>query len=147
VAAEQQRTTGKHQIVVAATQAAVVGLWDQARLARVLVNLLSNAIKYSPAGGEVRVSVGRQEDAAGAWAVLAVQDHGVGIPVSDLSRIFERFQRGGNVAAIGGTGIGLAGARQIVAQHGGSIGVESHEGVGSTFTVRLPLDEGDGVIG
>jgi PAS domain S-box-containing protein len=143
VAAEQQRTTGKHQIVVAADQAAVVGLWDQARLARVLVNLLSNAIKYSPAGGEVRVSVGRQEDAAGAWAVLAVQDHGVGIPPDDLPHIFTRFTRARNVQAIKGLGLGLFSVQQIVEQHGGTVTVASEEGRGSVFTVRLPLTEPD----
>jgi PAS domain S-box-containing protein len=146
-AAKVQRGATRHVVRVEAAMPTLVGEWDRARLARMLANLLGNAVKYSPRGGEIVVRVNQVHDAAGSWAVLAVQDHGVGIPVSDLSRIFERFQRGGNVAAIGGTGIGLAGARQIVAQHGGSIGVESHEGVGSTFTLRLPLDEGDGVIG
>jgi K+-sensing histidine kinase KdpD len=68
------------------------------------------------------------------------QDKGIGIPSGDLSRIFERFKRGSNVSeAVPGSGIGLAGVKQIVEQHGGSIEVESREGEGSTFTVRLPL--------
>jgi signal transduction histidine kinase len=72
--------------------------------------------------------------------VLSVQDKGIGIPSGDLSRIFERFKRGSNVSeAVPGSGIGLAGVKQIVEQHGGSIEVESREGEGSTFTVRLPL--------
>jgi two-component system phosphate regulon sensor histidine kinase PhoR len=59
-----------------------------------------------------------------------------------LERVFQRFQRGSNVAQrIGGTGIGLASARHIVESHGGSIGVESEEGQGATFVVRLPIDE------
>ena len=69
-----------------------------------------------------------------------VRDHGLGIPAADLPRIFERFQRAGNVVGcIPGAGIGLISARQIVAQHGGTIGVQSVEGAGSSFTVRLPL--------
>ena len=76
----------------------------------------------------------------GEWAVLAVRDRGIGIPAADLPRIFERYHRAANAAGqFAGTGIGLAGARQIVEQHGGAIAVESAEGAGSTFTVRLPL--------
>jgi len=142
-AAEIQRSTTRHVVRVEAATPTLVGEWDRGRLARVMANLLGNAVKYSPGGGEIVIRVGQVHDANGDWAVLAVQDHGVGIPAGDLSRIFERFQRGRNVAAIGGTGIGLAGAKQIVVQHGGTIGVESDEGVGSTFTVRLPV----GVIG
>jgi PAS domain S-box-containing protein len=143
VAVEQQRTTANHQVVVAADQAALVGLWDRARLARVLVNLLSNAIKYSPGGGEVRVAVSRQQDRAGAWAVLAVQDHGVGIPADDLPHIFTRFTRARNVEAIKGLGLGLFSVQQIVEQHGGTVTVASAEGAGSVFTVRLPLPAPD----
>ncbi|MGE3599462.1 MAG: sensor histidine kinase [Dehalococcoidia bacterium] len=72
--------------------------------------------------------------------MIQVQDEGIGIPPADLPHIFERYQRGANVAGrIAGTGIGLAGARQIVELHGGTIEVESVEGHGSVFTVRLPL--------
>ena len=74
------------------------------------------------------------------WAILRVRDDGIGIPAAELPRIFEPFYRGSNVAGkIAGTGIGLAGARQIVEQHGGSLTVASREGAGSTFTVCLPL--------
>jgi PAS domain S-box-containing protein len=137
-AAEARAGHPGRTVRVAMDVATLEGQWDEARLKRVLRNLLDNAIKYSPGGGEVVVRVAREEAVAGAWAVVAVQDRGVGIPAGDLSRIFGRFQRGGNVADIGGTGIGLAGARQIVEQHGGTIAVESAEGEGSTFTVRLP---------
>jgi signal transduction histidine kinase len=103
-------------------------------------NLLSNAIKYSPSGGEITVEIERQLEPDAAWAVVRVRDEGLGIPSADQSRIFERFQRGGNVTGhIVGTGIGLAGSRGILRQHGGTIAVESREGEGSTFTVRLPL--------
>ncbi len=75
-------------------------------------------------------------------AVLAVQDQGIGIPAADLPHVFERFYRARNVSGrTPGTGLGLAGARQIVEQHGGTIAVESREGAGSTVTIRLPLGE------
>ncbi len=113
---------------------------DAARLARVVGNLLANALKYSPEGSAIGVGLGQEEGAAGPEAVLVVRDEGIGIPVADLPHIFERFTRARNVAGhIQGTGIGLASARGIVEQHGGAITVESTEGVGSTFTVRLPL--------
>jgi signal transduction histidine kinase len=72
--------------------------------------------------------------------VLAVRDSGFGIPSADLPYIFERFRRGANVAGrVGGTGIGLAGVRTFVESHGGTVSVNTTEGVGSTFTVRLPV--------
>jgi signal transduction histidine kinase len=71
---------------------------------------------------------------------MQVQDHGEGIPERDLPHIFERFRHGAKVEhTIPGTGIGLAGARQIVELHGGTILAESRVGEGSGFTVRLPL--------
>src|SRR5262249_32860273 len=99
------------------------------------------AIKYSPKGGDVRVEVASEAEAVPSWAVATVTDQGVGIPASDLEHLFERFHRAGNVVERAhGTGLGLASARQIVGQHGGTIGVTSREGIGSTFTVRLPLN-------
>jgi signal transduction histidine kinase len=71
--------------------------------------------------------------------VVSVHDSGMGIPSEDLPRVFNRFYRGANVVGcIAGNGLGLAGARQIVVRHNGSIGVESEEGRGTTITVRLP---------
>lgn len=135
-----QRATISHAVHVDVTEEALVGQWDRSRLERVLDNLLANATKFSPNGGEITVRVGRVNDAEGQWAVLTVMDQGIGIPASDLPHVFQPFRRGANVAGrIAGTGIGLAGAKQIVDQHGGTIEVESEEGVGSTFTVRLPL--------
>ena len=140
--AEQQQVAERHQVRVETSLQELAGIWDAVRLRRVLDNLLSNAIKYSPAGGEVVVTVERErEDSTGdEWAVLSVRDQGLGIPAADLPHIFKRFRRATNVEGrIGGTGIGLTSARQIVEQHGGAIAVESEEGAGSTFTVRLPL--------
>ena len=108
---------------------------DRDRIAQVIGNLLSNAIKYSPAGGRVRLLLTANERSA----QLSVVDEGMGIPAADRARVFEKFFRGpGAASAIGGTGLGLAVAREIVASHGGRIEVESEPGQGSTFTVRLP---------
>ena len=109
---------------------------DAARLERVLDNLFANALTYSPAGGDIEVRVTREDDAV----VIAVRDHGLGVPAADLAHVFAPFHRGSNVGRIEGTGMGLAGARHIVEAHGGTLTVESVEGVGSTFTVRLPFD-------
>lgn len=135
--ADAQHAHERHQIVLAGSETAIHGQWDLYRVERVLGNLLSNALAYSPRGGAVTVTVDRERD---EWAILQVSDQGLGIPAADLPHIFERFHRGGNVAGrIAGSGIGLAAVRQIVEQHGGTISVESREGEGSTFTVRLPL--------
>lgn len=137
---------GTHEIHVHATPAEIVGTWDKFRLERVVNNLLSNAIKYSPNGGPVDVSLAvvhepSPEGGMRVYAQLTVRDCGVGIPAADLPHIFERFHRARNVVGrFKGNGLGLAGSRQIVEQHGGSISVSSQEGQGSTFVVRLPLD-------
>lgn len=132
--------SNRHQISVEAAEEELVGFWDPHRLGRVLDNLLNNAVRYSPSGGAVTVSVRSETSDDGTWAVLAVSDQGIGIPAADLPRVFQRFERARNaVGHIEGTGIGLASVRYIVENHGGTISVESREGEGSTFTVRLPL--------
>ena len=88
------------------------------------------------------MSVSCEEVGGAGWAVLAVRDHGIGVPEADVARIFERLERAGNVADIPGAGIGLAASREIVELHGGSITVASALGQGSTFTVRLPREAG-----
>jgi signal transduction histidine kinase len=140
VAAERQQTTQKHAIQVVAGVPELYGAYDAARIERVFANLLANAIKYSPQGGAIVVEITRQPGDDNLWAVVAVSDQGIGIPTDDLPHIFDRFRRAGNIAPhIQGAGIGLSSARQIVEQHNGTIDVASQEGVGSTFTVRLPL--------
>ncbi len=135
--AEHQNNTRRHVLALHTDPEHVVGLWDSARLERVLDNLIGNAIKYSPQGGPIDVRVARQD----GFAVLQVHDEGVGIPAADLPAIFEPFTRGSNVEGrITGTGLGLTGTRKIVEHHGGTLEVESREGQGSTFTVRLPLE-------
>jgi signal transduction histidine kinase len=135
VVAAHEQGTDDHRITFQPAEPHVAGNWDSVRLERVVDNLLSNAIKYSPNGGTIVVSVGRD----GQDAVLRVEDHGIGIPAADLPRIFVPFIRGTNVDHIPGTGAGLAAVQQIVAQHGGGVSAASTEGEGSTFTVRLPL--------
>ncbi len=110
---------------------------DTSQLTRVLANLLSNAVKFTPAGGQVEVTA----VAAGGWAVLSVADTGIGIPDADKKDLFTRFFRASNAMkrAIPGTGLGLAIVQSIVAAHGGDLDLQSHEGHGTTITVRLPL--------
>ena len=117
---------------------------DEDRLGQVVINLLHNAVKFSPDGGEVRVSV----RTAGDQVVVAVADHGVGIPRSAQARIFERFYKVDRARVrgeAGGTGLGLAISRHIVEQHGGRIWVESTEGAGSTFSFSLPISMRNGI--
>ncbi len=124
-----------HTIDLDLPDEAVVVNADRDRIAQVIGNLLSNAIKYSPSGGRVRLLLTANEKRA----ELSVVDEGMGIPYVERARIFEKFFRGTDAAsAIGGTGLGLAVAREIVTSHGGRIEVESEPGRGSTFMVRLP---------
>jgi signal transduction histidine kinase len=107
---------------------------DRARLERVVQNLLSNAVKYSPQATPVRITVRPQEEGV----AIRVQDSGVGIPAGELPHIFTPFYRASTARSIPGTGIGLAGAKTIVEQHGGRITLASREGQGTTVTVYLP---------
>jgi PAS domain S-box-containing protein len=140
---EYQHLAPDHRIEMRLASASLVGSWDPKRIERVVNNLLSNAIKYSPGGGTVQVTLGTVHEGSTIRASLRVTDEGMGIPPDDLARIFQWYSRGENAqrSRIEGTGIGLAGARDIVEQHGGTISVESNEGQGSTFTVTLPMVE------
>ena len=108
---------------------------DPARIEQILLILLDNALRHTPAGGEVTVIVGRD----GQDATLAVRDTGEGIPADALPFVFDRFYRGDPSRAGRSAGLGLAIARGLAAAHRGSIELESRVGVGSTFTLRLPL--------
>jgi signal transduction histidine kinase len=107
---------------------------DAKLLFQVFSNLLANAIKYSPAGGVIEVEAAATPDAV----VVAVSDRGIGIPPSDLAHLFERYHRGSNVSGIVGTGVGLYLVKMAIDLHRGTVEVESEEGKGSRFTVRLP---------
>lgn len=111
-------------------------LGDRRQLVAAIYNLLDNAVKYSPARSVVEVR-GRP---AGERVELSVRDQGIGIPEADLDHIFERFYRveGAQARNVGGTGLGLAIVRHVVGNHRGEIRVESEEGGGSTFKLRLP---------
>ena len=106
---------------------------DRARL--VLTNLVHNAVKFTPPGGQITVGA-RPE---GEDIVFSVQDTGVGIPVDDLPRIFERFYKADRARSGGGTGLGLAIAKHIVQGHDGRIWAESIEGEGSSFYFTLSV--------
>jgi PAS domain S-box-containing protein len=141
VVAEYQATTDRLQIRMVPKVRRLVGCWDEARLERLFGNLLSNAIKYSPGRGDVVVEVTASGKLRERWAIVQVRDQGLGIPAADLPNIFDYYWRAPSVGArIAGSGIGLASARYLAQQHGGSISAESEVGVGSTFTVRLPLN-------
>jgi two-component system phosphate regulon sensor histidine kinase PhoR len=111
---------------------------DAERLGQVFVNLLHNAVKFSPDGGDVTVTVRRDDDRV----VASVADHGSGIPKAAQPRLFERFYKVDRArvrGAAGGTGLGLAIARHVIEQHGGTIWVESAVGQGSTFSFAVPI--------
>jgi PAS domain S-box-containing protein len=139
VAVAHQQATERHTIQIHSTLSELTVSCDPTRVERVLSNLLSNAVKYSPEGGEITVALSREDDAAGAWAVLQVHDRGMGIPIEDLPYVFERFYRGRNVGSKQGTGLGLASVRQIVEQHGGGVAATRNPDAGTTVTVRLPV--------
>ncbi|MEZ5382392.1 MAG: ATP-binding protein [Microthrixaceae bacterium] len=109
---------------------------DRRQLGSALFNLVDNAVKYSDDGGTVRIELRRSPDAI----AVEVSDSGIGIPGTDLERIFERFYRVDRARGrdTGGTGLGLAIVRHVVHNHGGSVEAASTEGVGSTFVMKLP---------
>jgi two-component system, OmpR family, sensor kinase len=109
---------------------------DAKLLSQVFSNLLANAVKYSPNGGAILVEAA----VIANEAVVSVTDGGIGIPSSDLSRLFERYYRGGNVSGIVGTGVGLYLVKTAVDLHKGRIEVATEEGRGSRFVVRLPIE-------
>ena len=112
---------------------------DAARLKQVLYNLLSNAIKFTPAEG--RIAVALTVEHARRKVRIAVRDTGTGIAEEDLGRLFTPFTQLTNARERGGTGLGLALSRQLIELMGGSIGVESELGVGSTFWIELPISD------
>ncbi|HJR26844.1 MAG TPA: ATP-binding protein [Acidimicrobiales bacterium] len=135
-AAEQQGIT--IEVVEPDPRLAVVG--DRRQLVSAIYNLLDNAVKYSDAGSSVQVRARTD----GRWIDLSVADRGIGIPRRDLERVFERFYRVDRARSreTGGTGLGLAIVRHVASNHAGEVRVESLEGEGSTFTLRLPVGAG-----
>lgn len=115
---------------------------DERLIRHIASNLLANACKYSPAGSVVVLTLERQQSQAGDQLVLRVSDEGIGIPATDLPRLFESFHRGSNVGNRQGSGLGLAIVKHAVDLHHGKIDVASTPGAGTRFTVSLPLSLG-----
>ncbi len=109
---------------------------DEKLLRHIFFNLLSNAIKYSQSSSTIQFNLDCQDN----YAVLTIQDQGIGIPSADLPRLFESFHRATNVGNIPGTGLGLSIVKKCVDTHQGEIAVESELGVGTTFIVKLPIN-------
>jgi signal transduction histidine kinase len=124
-------------IIIRVQADATVVEGDEARLTQAVVNLVANAVKYSPRGSVVTVA----GSCTSGCAEVRVRDEGRGIAPPLQPRLFRRFQQleSGDARTKGGAGIGLAICKAIVEQHGGTVGVESREGEGSTFWLRLPV--------
>jgi signal transduction histidine kinase len=116
-------------------------LCDSLRASQILGNLISNATKYTPAGGAISIQLERAADEG--FLQVAVRDTGVGIPVAEQKRVFERFFRASNALAAGalGAGLGLHITRALVELHGGEIWLESEVGQGATFFVTFPITD------
>lgn len=132
----QARAVG---LVLTESRQPLVVLGDRRQLVSALHNLLANAVKFTDGGTDVTLSATATPDGASVDVVVA--DHGMGIPTADLERVFERFYRvdHGRGRDSGGTGLGLAIVRHVANNHGGRVWVDSREGEGSVFTLRLPL--------
>ena len=129
---------GPEQLSVRAAVDPVVGRWDRLRLEQVIANLLSNAMKYGR-GQPIEIELGAERDTAR----VSVVDRGIGIGEQERKRLFGRFERGAASREYAGFGLGLWITRQIVESMGGAITVESRVGLGSTFSVVLPLGGGE----
>ena len=111
---------------------------DTDKMTQVIDNIISNALKYSPDGGEIRFGVTQSDD----MIKVMISDDGMGIPKTNVKRIFERFYRADRARsrAMGGTGLGLAIAREMIMAHGGEIWADSEEGKGTTIYFTLPME-------
>jgi PAS domain S-box-containing protein len=125
------------QVVLTPTQTPLMIEGDSDRIAQVIANLLSNAVKFSPAHGEVTVTVDMPNPGR---VSLSVRDRGPGVPLAFHDRIFSKFAQAdsSDTRQKGGTGLGLAISKEIVERHGGSLGFDSTPGEGATFSVDLP---------
>ncbi len=130
----ESRPDIKHRISYQANGETRQTMIDEKLMRQVISNLMSNAIKYSPEDKAIQVSLDRSNETC----VLAVRDQGIGIPEDDVKHLFEPFHRASNVGTISGTGLGLVITKEAVELHGGTIKVESQEGIGTTFTICIP---------
>ncbi|MBW4591756.1 MAG: PAS domain S-box protein [Brasilonema angustatum HA4187-MV1] len=132
----QLNVNNQHAINFSSQSDSMPCCMDEKLLGHILGNLLSNAIKYSPTGTTVRFTLTFDD----TLAVFRIQDQGIGIPPADLPHLFESFHRATNVGNIQGTGLGLAIVKNCVETHHGEITVKSEIGLGTLFTVTLPLN-------
>jgi len=109
---------------------------DERLLRSIITNILLNAIRYTPAEKSIRLKASKRRNQL--W--IQIEDQGIGIPLDDQPHLFEPFHRGRNVSNIPGTGLGLSIVKQFIDLQQGAITVKSHVGIGSTFTIRLPLE-------
>lgn len=137
IAGELRPAAGRNKVSLEILQGSCVYVHaDRRMMEELLINLIDNAIKYNKPGGCVKVAFAEDGD----YALIKVSDTGVGIPKEDIPRVFERFYRVDKSRSkkTGGTGLGLAIVKHIAEVHNGSVSIESKEGEGSTFTVRIP---------
>jgi len=131
-----QAGEGSPQIIVSVQGNATQANLDEKLLRQILTNLLSNAVKFSPKTGTVYFDLVCQEE----QTIFCIKDKGIGIPKDEQEQVFDSFYRASNTGTIEGTGAGLAIAKKCVELHQGQITVDSDVGVGTTFTVKLPLN-------
>lgn len=131
----QITTDESHQIFFISQGELADTLWDETLLRHILGNLLANAIKYSPRDSEIDFEM----IAGDKSVVFQIRDRGIGIPLEDRKRMFQPFSRANNVGTIPGSGLGLAIVRKCVEAYNGEISFDSEIGIGTTFTVTLPL--------
>ena len=144
VASHQDITKSKSQILVSqpmtgdfAPEEGMAAWCDEEAFLQILDNLLDNAVRYTPDGGKIEVNWGRGKD----FVIIEVRDNGVGIPESDLPRIFERFYRVDKARSkqLGGTGLGLSIVKHLAQAMNGTITATSQVGKGTSFTLQLPV--------
>jgi PAS domain S-box-containing protein len=131
-----QAFADSRKIKISYAKSTLLVVADERRLVQVIVNLLSNAIKFSPGGSMISITSRPQAE----FVELRISDQGRGIPADKLQTIFNRFEQvsAADESKKGGTGLGLAICHEVIKAHSGQIGVESQEGAGSTFWIRLP---------
>ncbi len=125
----------KHRLKFATQGFCAEACMDEKLLRQILSNILTNAIKFTPQGGKIEFDLVFNQDEA----IFYIRDEGIGIPLQEQARVWNAFERGSNVSTISGTGMGLAIAKKSVDLHKGQIRFNSEVGVGTTFTIALPL--------
>ncbi len=133
--AQMQMSSSQCQVNFGSQVESLTGCMDKKLLESILKNLLDNAIKYSPSNNTIDFQLWRESE----QVIFQIKDQGIGIPAADQECLFEPFYRGSNIDDIPGTGLGLSILKTLVDLHKGRINVESEVGIGSTFTVILPL--------